>query len=210
MIARVRWRDGTELTGMLPMLRDADGRELVIGSLTWTTESEPPQPSDRSATLDLRNRSGQVLAQQPLQVLRWDDPDTQAVELAWLIDNQIATETRRVPRTTAIGRAALEELLWGPRPDNLAGFTTAIPTPEEVLSYPGREANWGSRVMLRNLVIENGVATADFSRELRAYGGGAARVQAIREQITRTLLQFPTVREVRIAIEGQTDGILQP
>ena len=143
-------------------------------------------------------------------MLRWDDPDTQAVELAWVLDDQIAIETRRVPRTAAIGRAALEELLWGPRPDNLAGFTTVIPTPEEVLNYPGREPDWGSRVMLCKLVIENGVATADFSQELRAYGGGAARVQAIRDQITRTLLQFPTVREVRIAIEGQTDGILQP
>ncbi|CAA9291968.1 MAG: hypothetical protein AVDCRST_MAG26-4161 [uncultured Chloroflexia bacterium] len=58
--------------------------------------------------------------------------------------------------------------------------------------------------------MDNGVATADFSQELRAYGGGAARAQLIRAQITRTLLQFPSVREVRIVVEGQSDGVLQP
>jgi len=43
-----------------------------------------------------------------------------------------------------------------------------------------------------------------------AYGGGAARIGLIRQQITRTLQQFSTVREVRIAIEGDVAGALQP
>jgi spore germination protein GerM len=90
------------------------------------------------------------------------------------------------------------------------GFATALPTPAQVLAYPGRGAGWGERVTLRSLTITDGVATADFSRELRAYGGGSARVQAIREQITRTLQQFPIIRSVRIAIEGQTEGVLEP
>jgi hypothetical protein len=63
------------------------------------------------------------------------------------------------------------------------GFATAIPTPKDVLAYPGREAEWSARVTLRGLTIEDGVATADFSQELRAYGGGSARVWAIREQV---------------------------
>jgi hypothetical protein len=210
VIARIRWQDGTELTGILPVLRGENGRGLVIGNLAWTTESQPPQPSDRSATFDLRNSLGHVLAQQPIQVLRWDDPDTQPIELAWVLGDEIAVETRRVPKTVRIGTAALEELLWGPRPGDLAGFATAIPTPEEVLGYPGREPNWGPRVKLHSLTIDNGVATADFSPELRAYGGGSARVQLIRDQITRTLRQFPTVHTVRITVAGQTDGVLQP
>jgi spore germination protein GerM len=98
----------------------------------------------------------------------------------------------------------------GPGPPNLAGFTTSLPTPEQVLSYSGRAPNWGPRVTLRSLKIENGVATADFSRELQAYGGGSLRVRLIRGQITQTLMQFPTVREVRIAIEGQTQAVLEP
>jgi hypothetical protein len=195
---------------ILPLLRGENGDGLVIGNLAWTTESQPPQPADRNATFDLRNSFGHLLDQQPIQVLRWDDPNTQPIELAWVLDDQIAIETRRVPKTVRIGTAALEELLWGPRPGDLAGFATAIPTPEEVLGYPGREPNWGPRVKLRSLTIEDGVATADFSPELRAYGGGSARVQLIRDQITRTLLQFSTVREVRIAVAWQTEGVLQP
>jgi hypothetical protein len=32
----------------------------------------------------------------------------------------------------------------------------------------------------------------------------------LRQQIQQTLLQFPAVREVRIAIEGETEGVLEP
>ena len=71
------------------------------------------------------------------------------------------------------------------------GFTTAIPIPEKVLAYPGRAADWGPRITLLNLTIENGVATADFSKELKAYGGGSLRVKLISDQIRQTLEQFP-------------------
>lgn len=63
---------------------------------------------------------------------------------------------------------------------------------------------------LRGLTIHDGVATADFSKELRAYGGGSARVGIIRQQITRTLEQFQTVHEVRIAIEGVSAAAFEP
>jgi spore germination protein GerM len=35
-------------------------------------------------------------------------------------------------------------------------------------------------------------------------------MQLIRDQITRTLLQFPTVHTVSITVAGQTDDVLQP
>ncbi len=66
------------------------------------------------------------------------------------------------------------------------------------------------RVRLLKLTITDGVALANFSAELNAYGGGSARVSLIRNQIEATLRQFPSVREVVIAINGQTEGILQP
>jgi spore germination protein GerM len=65
-------------------------------------------------------------------------------------------------------------------------------------------------VTLRKLTIADGVATADFSKEMQAYGGGSLRVSLIRQQIEQTLKQFATVRKVVIAVEGQTDGVLQP
>jgi spore germination protein GerM len=35
-------------------------------------------------------------------------------------------------------------------------------------------------------------------------------VKLIRDQITQTLKQFSTVAEVVIAIEGETEGVLEP
>ena len=47
-------------------------------------------------------------------------------------------------------------------------------------------------------------------REMRAYGGGSLRVMLIRRQIEQTLKQSATVREVIIAIEGETEAVLEP
>jgi hypothetical protein len=210
VVALLRWQDGTTLTHIFTLLRGEDGNGLLIGSIDWVTESQPPQPGTQPATLEIRDATGNLMATQQVTVLSADDPNTQRVSVFFVLGETVQSVQRQVPATPAIGTAALEELLWGPGPRNFAGFTTAIPTPEEVLRYPGREPDWGPRVTLLGLTIENGVATANFSQEMRAYGGGSLRVQLIRQQITRTLQQFPTVREVRIAIEGQTEGVLEP
>jgi hypothetical protein len=210
VVALLRWQDGTELTHSFTTLRGEDGRGLLIDSLNWPGESQPPEPATQPATLILRSTAGDLLASQQVTVLSPDDPDAREISLFFVLGEKTRAVQVRIPRTQAIGTAALEDLLWGPPPPNLAGFTTAIPTPQEVLSYPGRQPDWGQRVMLRKLTIVDGVATADFSREMQAYGGGSLRVTLIRQQITQTLVQFPTVNEVVIAIEGQTESVLQP
>jgi hypothetical protein len=210
MVVRLRWQDGTELLRVFPVLRGADGQGLVIGNLNWMHEGPPPQPPTQPATLEILSASGELQARQTITMLSASDPDTQLITLYWVLGEDVVPVQQRVPRTVRIGTAALNELLWGPAPPNLAGFSSAIPTPEEVLGYPGRESDWGDRVTLRSLTIVDGVATADFYKELNAYGGGSLRVMLIRQQITQTLRQFPTVRTVRIAIEGQTEDILQP
>jgi spore germination protein GerM len=136
--------------------------------------------------------------------------ETQLVKVAWISKGHenLVLEERHVPRTSQIGTAALNELLWGPEPGS--AFSTALPTPAEVLGFEGRAAGWGPRVRLLKLTITNGVARANFSPELRAYGGGAARATALRKQIETTLLQFSSVKQVVIAIDGQTDGVLEP
>jgi spore germination protein GerM len=102
--------------------------------------------------------------------------------------------SRTVPWTPAPARAALEALLAGPTAaERSRGYLTSI--------NPG--------VTIRSLVVEDGVATADFSEELERTGG-ACLVTAIRAQIERTLTQFPAVRSVRISIAGRTEDILQP
>lgn len=102
--------------------------------------------------------------------------------------------SRTIPWTPAPARAALEALLAGPsEAERDGGYVTSI--------NPG--------VTVRSLVVEDGVAAADFSEELERTGGSCL-VTAIRAQIERTLMQFPAVRSVRISIAGRTDDILQP
>jgi hypothetical protein len=207
--ATLRWADGVGFSHTFDLLKGEDGRGLLITNLDWLTEGPPPTPTTKSATLQIHTQAGALLAEQKVTVLPYDDPGVQTVRLFWLIEEEVVQSLGRFPDTEAVGSAALQELLWGPTPGNLADFSTAIPTPEQVLTFPGRGPDWGPRVTLKGLTIVNGLATADFSKEMMAYGGGSARVAAISHQITETLKQFPTVQTVRILVEGQPD-MLQP
>ncbi len=109
--------------------------------------------------------------------------------------DKVFPTSREVSKTQAPARAALEELLKGPLPSEAeSGFFSSI----------------NSNVKIQSLTIENGVAKADFDEQLQFQIGGSCRVIAIRTQIIQTLKQFPTVNEVIISINGQTEDILQP
>ncbi len=102
---------------------------------------------------------------------------------------------RQVPETVAVARAALENLLMGATQAEIdQGFVSTI--------NPG--------VRIQKLTIEEGVAKVDFDEQLEFQVGGSCRVAAIRAQITDTLLQFPTVDEVVISVDGRIEDILQP
>jgi sporulation and spore germination protein len=212
--AVVYWRNGTHLWYTFRALRGEDGRGLLAGTLDHGTIipriPRIPRHAAHAATLELRDRSGSLLARQVITVLDAVDPATQVVTVYRVQGEQLVPAAVRVPRTSRPGAAALDALLWGPPTGGPAGITTALPLPQQVLSYPGRGMDWGPRVTLRSLTSVDGVATADFSREMRACGGGSARVALIRGQITRTLLQFATIQHVRIGIEGTIAGALEP
>jgi hypothetical protein len=208
--AMISWGQGPRFINTftaLPSERPGDARGLVIGLLDWVSAQDPPA-TDR-AIVELRDGAGELLAWREVMLLGPADPGTRIVDLFWLFGESVRPHPQQIVKSERVEQAALEALLWGP-PRTQMSFATALPTPQEVLGFPGREVDWGARVRLRSLTVADGVATADFSRELRAYGGGSARVRTIREQITRTLTQFPSVREVRIAIEGQVEGVLEP
>lgn len=102
---------------------------------------------------------------------------------------------RRIPKTQAVGRAALEQLLAGVKAnEGKLGYFSQI--------NPGVE--------IQSLKIENGVAKADFSQELNEGVGGSCKVEAIRAEITETLKQFPTIKSVIISVNGNSETILQP
>ncbi len=101
---------------------------------------------------------------------------------------------RTIPYTEEIATAAIEALIDGPNLDEeVMGYSTSINSETELLS----------------IMIEDGVAYADFSSELEV-SGGSAMVMMIREQIEKTLLQFETIDSVVISIEGDSEEVLQP
>jgi spore germination protein GerM len=109
--------------------------------------------------------------------------------------NKVFPVTRTVPKTVAVARAAIEELLKGvTAEDAKAGYFT----------------NVNSGVKINSLTIENGVAKIDFNETLQSAVGGSCRVAAIRAQIIETLKQFSTIKSVIISINGRTEDILQP
>jgi len=109
--------------------------------------------------------------------------------------NKVFPVEREIPKTQAVARAALEELLKGATDvDKEQGFLTSV-NPD---------------VKIQSLSVENGVAKVDFDEQLEFQVGGSCRVSAIRAQITQTLKQFPTVNSVIISIDGRTEDILQP
>ncbi len=102
---------------------------------------------------------------------------------------------RTIPKTLAVARAALEQLLAGPTDaEKVEGYFTSI--------------NQG--VKIQSLTIEDGVARVDFDEQLEFQVGGSCRVAAIASQIRETLKQFSTVTDVVISINGRTEDILQP
>lgn len=116
-------------------------------------------------------------------------------------------------------RQALEALLAGPTAEEAAlGFVSAIPDTLEVRRHRMRymvfdydAPHEGQRVAIRSLEpLEGGVLRVDFTREMNAYDRGAVRVCTIVRQVQRTVTQFPEWKAVSIAVDGETQGVLQP
>lgn len=102
---------------------------------------------------------------------------------------------REIPKTLEVTRASLESLLAGPTDlEKANGYFTSI----------------NSGVTINSINLKDGLAYVDFSEELQRAVGGSCRVTHIRSQITETLKQFPTIKEVVISIDGRTEDILQP
>jgi spore germination protein GerM len=102
---------------------------------------------------------------------------------------------RVITKTEVVGQAALSELLKGPTEnEKQSGYFSSI----------------NSNVKINSLKIINGVAKVDFDKQLENAAGGSCRVSAIRAQISDTLKQFSSVKDVIISIAGRTEDILQP
>lgn len=69
------------------------------------------------------------------------------------------------------------------------------------------ENGWGGfpskvKISLKKLTIDKfGTARVYFSKEIQAYGGGAARIVCMHDSVELTLKQFPTIKNVIMCIE---------
>ena len=197
-------------------LVDANGKELAVIPVTaqgeWmTTEFVPfqatmtfPTPTTATGKLILEKDNPSGLPENDDQLVipvKFANYSGEKMTVKVFFNNETAecedvvSVQREVAKTTAVARAAIEELLKGPTTqEKSSGFITSI--------NPG--------VKINSLVIENETAKIDFSKELDQDVAGSCKVNAIRAQITETLKQFQTVKNVTISVEGKTEDILQP
>lgn len=108
---------------------------------------------------------------------------------------EAVTVSRDISTAGGLEVSTLEALLEGPRPEEKEkDYYSSIPEGVEIEHFE----------------MQAGRAYASFNAELERDVAGSVRVQAIREQIRLTLRQFEQIETVEIAVEGQTEGILQP
>lgn len=104
--------------------------------------------------------------------------------------------TRIIPYTKAVASATLDELIKGPtKEEEKNGYFGIIPE--------------GTKV--NSIKIVDGVLFVDFSKEAESGGGSCGQAAKV-SSITETLSQFPTVKSIKISINGNSDSseIFQP
>jgi spore germination protein GerM len=120
-------------------------------------------------------------------------PGEQLMIVLFFSNNEgyLAAEKRSVPKMEGIGRVAVQELIKGPAPGN--NLYPTIP----------------QGTILRDIDIKNGLATVDFSKELKLnHRGGSTGELLTVYSIVNTLTQFPAVQQVQILIEGKKEETL--
>ena len=108
---------------------------------------------------------------------------------------KVASFNRLIPKTQAVARASIEELLKGPTQEEKSnGYWSDIP----------------DGTYIKSITITNGEALIDFNEKIESgitsCNGGGTRISQIRQ----TLLQFPTVKTVKLSVNGRTEDIFQP
>jgi spore germination protein GerM len=107
----------------------------------------------------------------------------------WFVRGEtVESVTRVVPKVPGIGAEAVKALVAGPTAaETRAGLSTAVPKDTRFVG----------------LAIDSaGIAKVDLSRDFEA-GGGSLGITLRLAQVTCTVNQFPTVKGVRFALNGE-------
>lgn len=144
--------------------------EQTTSTTTTTSESggAGPSPSPTTSTTKASTEQTQV-------------------SVYFVRGEKIGVAHRSIPKTTAVGAAAMRALLEGPNSrEREAGLISAIPQGTAFLG----------------LNIKDKVATVDLSQEF-ASGGGTLSMTLRLAQVVYTLTQFPSVDRVQFRLDGQ-------
>jgi spore germination protein GerM len=115
----------------------------------------------------------------------------------WMDCQKVAPVKRTIPKTTATATAALLELFKGPSEAEKKEFTGFGPPETNGILKSVRVRGGGAYVNFTKAVYEQmGTATT-------SCGGGFFSM------IEATLLQFPTIKKVYYAVEGDTNGFYE-
>ncbi|MFH1365803.1 MAG: GerMN domain-containing protein [Patescibacteria group bacterium] len=108
-------------------------------------------------------------------------------------ENDLDFVYRTIPKTQAVARASIEELLKGLTQKESEWYSSDIP----------------DGTYLKSITITNGEALIDFNGTIE--NGVTSCSGAIRLlQIRQTLLQFSTIKTVKFSVNGRTEDIFQP
>ena len=107
--------------------------------------------------------------------------------------NKAAPAIRTIPKTASVASAVLLELFKGPRPEEAKEFSGFGPPETDGI--------------LKSVNIKNGTAYVNFTERLTAQMGNATSScgSGFFAMTDATLMQFPTVKMVVYAVEGNTN-----
>ena len=118
------------------------------------------------------------------------DPD-------WNDCNKVYPVTRTIPKTSAVATAALQELLKGTTPSEAKDFSAF--SPDE------------TKGILKSVKVKNGAAYVNFTKAVYEQMGNATSScgGGFFSMVEATLKQFPTIKDVYYAIEGDSNDFYE-
>jgi len=142
----------------------------------------PDKPSNKSLS------TGQNFAPRPGRTPdKQLEPETKTIDIVLYFSDaqaeKLVKEVRSVPRTEAVAKVAVEELIKGP--------------------VKGGEATMPKGTRLLGVSIKDGLAEVNLSKEfVDNHPGGSAGERLTVYSIVDTLTEFSTVKQVRLLVEG--------
>lgn len=119
------------------------------------------------------------------------------IDPEWNDCNKVYPVTRAIPKTSAVATAALQELLKGTTAEEAKDF--AAFSPDE------------TRGILKSVKVKNGAAYVNFTKAVFEQMGNATSScgGGFFSMVEATLKQFPTIKDVYYAIEGNSDDFYE-